>query len=195
MSLFPADLILQNERALLRPLESGDEIYFKDFAIHEPEIWEYSLVPVTVDTIKSYVDQAIAEMQSGKSMAFIVFDKLAGAYGGCTRYYDINVSASSLLLGFTWYGKAFQRTGLNKNCKYLLLEYAFEKLNLERVEFRADSRNERSIAAMKSIGCTVEGVFRNHLPLPDGSRRDSTILSILKDEWFDTVKERIAGQL
>jgi RimJ/RimL family protein N-acetyltransferase len=96
-----------------------------------------------------------------------------------------------LQLGYTWYGSAFQGTGLNKHCKYLLLNFAFEKMHMERVEFRADNDNKRSIAAMKSIGCMEEGILRSNSIKQDGSRRDSIVLSILKVEWEKTVKERL----
>ncbi len=116
----------------------------------------------------------------------------ANKYAGSTRFYDINIPFKTLQLGYTWYGKEFHGTGLNKHCKFLLLSFAFEKLDMERVEFRADNNNERSIAAMKSIGCKVEGVLRSHQPTRDaGKRRDSIILSILKDEWFGGVKENL----
>jgi RimJ/RimL family protein N-acetyltransferase len=83
-------------------------------------------------------------------------------------------------LGFTWYGKQFQGTGLNKNCKYLLLQFAFEQWQMERGEFRADNENARSIATMKSIGCKVDGVLRSNMPRRDGGMRDSIILSIFE---------------
>ena len=75
-----------------------------------------------------------------------------------------------------------------------MLEFAFETLELDRVEFRADATNERSIAAMKSIGCTVEGILRNNCAAPKG-RRDSIVLSILKDEWFGGVKEKLKSKI
>jgi RimJ/RimL family protein N-acetyltransferase len=67
---------------------------------------------------------------------------------------------------------------------------------MERVEFRADNNNQRSIAAMKSIGCTVEGVLRSHMPTRDSElRRDSIVLSILRSEWFDNVKNNLSSKL
>jgi len=63
------------------------------------------------------------------------------------------------------------------------------------VELRADNNNKRSIAAMKKIGCTVEGVLRNHLPMPNGTRRDSIVLSILKEEWEVELKQKLEAQL
>ncbi len=84
---------------------------------------------------------------------------------------------------------------MNKNCKYLLLEFAFEKWQVERVEFRADNDNARSIAAMKSIGCKIDGVLRSNMPKRDGGRRDSIILSILNHEWKNEVKEMLGSKL
>ncbi|MFY8004207.1 MAG: GNAT family N-acetyltransferase, partial [Chitinophagaceae bacterium] len=84
--------------------------------------------------------------------------------------------------------KKFQGTGINVHCKYLLLQFAFEKMQMERVEFRADANNSRSIAAMKKIGCKVEGVLRSHMPTLQTKRRDSIVLSILRKEWYSEVK-------
>ena len=110
-------------------------------------------------------------------------------------FYDIQAAFKTLQLGYTWYGKDFQGTGLNKHCKFLLLSFAFEQAGMERVEFRADNNNERSIAAMKSIGCKVDGILRGNMPTRDGGRRDSIVLSILKDEWFSNVKEKLKEKL
>jgi len=133
--------------------------------------------------------------QRGIELPFVVFDKRINEYAGSTRYYDINLPFNTIQIGYTWYGKKFQGTGLNKHCKYLLLEYAFEVLRMERVEFRADVNNERSIAAMKSLGCKVDGILRANMPRREGGRRDSIVLSILKDEWLAEVKENLRSRL
>jgi RimJ/RimL family protein N-acetyltransferase len=139
---------------------------------------------------------ALNEKAAGREFPFIVFDKKENAYAGSTRFYDINLPYKTIQLGYTWYGKKFQGTGLNKHCKFLLLQFAFERLGLERFELRADARNERSIAAMKSIGCKVDGILRSNMPTAEGDvRRDSIVLSILKDEWFNGVKANLANRL
>lgn len=102
----------------------------------------------------------------------------------------------SVQLGYTWYGKKFQGTGLNKHCKFLLLSFAFERMGVERFELRADNNNAKSIAAMKSIGCKVDGILRSNMPTREpGKRRDSIVLSILKDEWFGGVKANLKRRL
>ena len=80
-------------------------------------------------------------------------------------------------------GKVFQRTGLNKAVKSLLLQFTFDTLAFERIEFRTDAENKKSIAALKSIGAKEEGILRSNTFKPDGTRRDSFVLSILRAEW------------
>jgi RimJ/RimL family protein N-acetyltransferase len=193
---FPKNITLENDRVLLRPLEANDVEHLLEFSINEPEIWKYSLIDaVGKENLENYIQIALEAKEEKSQFPFIVFDKSTGKYAGSTRFYDIQLSNRTLQLGYTWYGKAFQGTGLNKHCKYLLLEYAFEILGMERVEFRADNNNERSKAAMLSIGCKVDGVLRKNVPNLEGGRRDSIVLSILRNEWFEEVKENLKGKL
>lgn len=188
--------ILENDAVLLRPLTLNDFENLSHFARNEPEIWRYSLVAVQGEEgLKNYIETAIEQKNKGTEYPFIVFDKRTQQYAGSTRFYDIQPANKTVQLGYTWYGKAFQGSGLNKNCKLLLLQFAFEQLGMERVEFRADNNNDRSKAAMKSIGCIEEGVLRNHLTYTNGRRRDSIILSILKNEWEGGVKERLIKKI
>jgi RimJ/RimL family protein N-acetyltransferase len=189
---FNKEYILENSIVRLTPLKIDDLNNLVHFATHEPELWTHSLIQAnSPEQMKSYIEKALEGRKEKNSYAFLVLDKRKNQYAGSTRFYDIQVDNASLQLGFTWYGKEFQGTGLNKNCKYLLLKFAFEVLKMERVEFRADNENQRSINAMKSIGCVVEGVLRSNTYKPDGKRRDSIVLSILKDEWKTTVKQRL----
>ncbi len=190
------EYILEDERVLIRPLRTDDVVNLLPFALNEPETWRYSSKTAgSEELLKRYIDDALELREKGLEYPFIVFDKKANAYAGSTRFYDIQPENGALELGYTWYGKDFRGTGMNKHCKFLLLQLAFETMNADRVGFRADARNEVSIAAMKSIGCIVEGTIRSNAPLRDGSRRDSIILSILKDEWFSGVKERLRAKL
>jgi RimJ/RimL family protein N-acetyltransferase len=187
---------LEDDRVLLRPLNNTDGELLINFALNEPETWQYShLSAAGTEGLSNYITTALKARAAGTEYPFIVFDKQTGRYAGSTRFYDIQPQNHTIQLGYTWYGKDFRGTGLNKHCKFLLLQLAFEELGMERVEFRADARNERSIAAMKSIGCTVEGILRQNVPLKDGGRRDSIILSILKSEWEGGVKEKLRERL
>ena len=179
-----ADFILENERVLLRPLVQEDAVFLSAYVREEPTLWKYALTPITTEQeFDQYIGTAVESRGLKTAYPFIVFDKLQNKYVGSTRFYDIQLNNRSTQFGYTWYSESTWGTGLNEHCKLLLLEFAFETIGFERVEFRADNRNKRSIAAMKKIGCTVEGVLRNHLPTSDGTRRDSIVLSMLKEEW------------
>jgi RimJ/RimL family protein N-acetyltransferase len=194
---FSQNIVLEDEHVLLRPLQETDVDNLLEISLNEPETWEYSLVQANgKENLINYIQVAIKARESKTQFPFIIFDKKSGKYAGSSRFYDINSDFKTLQLGFTWYGKQFRGTGLNKHCKFLLLQFAFEELGMERVEFRADNKNSRSIAAMKSIGCTEEGVLRNHMPTFDSVvRRDTIILSILSSEWFDHIKANLIKRL
>lgn len=190
------DYILENDIVLLRPLIVDDYDHLLPFALNEPELWKFSLVSAAgAEAMKAYITQAVEARRAGREYPFIIFDKRINQYAGCTRFYDIQPIHATMQLGYTWYGKSFQRTGLNRHCKYLLLEFAFEQLQIKRVEFRADNNNERSITAMKNIGCAVEGILRSNYLTSNGTRRDSIVLSILQDEWYNSVKHNLKSKI
>ncbi|NCT93750.1 MAG: GNAT family N-acetyltransferase [Chitinophagaceae bacterium] len=186
---------LENDCVLLRPLAVDDCNNLRYFSQNEPDIWTYSAQKAAgEEALIRYIDVALAARARGEEYPFIVFDKRSNTYAGCTRFYDIQPQHDTLQLGYTWYGKSFQGTGLNRHCKFLLLSFAFDTLGVKRVEFRADLLNKRSIAAMKSIGCVEEGILRSHQVKADGTRRDSIVLSILAQEWADGVRDRLLAQ-
>jgi N-acetyltransferase len=191
-----AEYILEDDRVRLRPLKEIDFEFLLHFALNEPDTWKYSYLSAKGESgMRAYIVDALANKAKGIEYPFIVFDKQTGEYAGSTRFYDIQPVYQTVQLGYTWYGEKFRGAGVNKHCKFLLLQLAFETLDAARVEFRADARNERSIAAMKSIGCTPEGILRSNMPLTDGGRRDSIVLSILKDEWDNGVMENLKNKL
>lgn len=193
---FKENYILENETVRLRPLEVSDFDYLLEYSMNEPDIWSFNSNGANgAENLEKYIANAIKQREDGREYPFIVFDKISGKYVGSTRFYFIFMEAKTLEIGYTWYGKKHQGTGINKNCKYLLLEFAFEKLQMERVAFAANSKNERSINAMKSIGCVVEGVLRNCSTDANGERIDAVKLSIIKNEWFENVKNKLETKL
>lgn len=196
MIKFNQNIILENDLVLLRPLQSTDFEALLYFSETEPELWKYSLIPANgIENLKKYLDVAFLQRNQKTSYTFVVVSKKENKIVGMTRFYDIQEKQKTLQLGYTWYGKDYQGTNINKNCKYLLLEFAFETWNMERVEFRADANNTRSIQAMKSIGCTVEGILRSNIMKNETERRDSIVLSILKEEWYNVVKDNLYKKL
>ena len=193
---FKEDYILENDVVRLQPLQPSDYEKLVGFSINEPDLWSFNANPAdSPENLKIYIEKALSQKEKLIEYPFIVFDKVNQKYAGCTRFYAISLEFKFLEIGYTWYGKEFQGTKLNKNCKYLLLEFAFEKMKMERVAFAANSKNERSINAMKSIGCVVEGISRNISTDAFGNRIDAIRLSIIKNEWFDSVKQNLKNRI
>ena len=189
-------IVLSTSVVELRPLQEADYELLLPFALNEPDLWTYSLVSAAGEAgMKNYLQIALNAKNQLREYPFIVFDKRTQQYAGSTRYYDIQLPMQSLQLGYTWYGKQFQGTGLNTHCKYLLLAHAFENMGIERVEFRADANNAKSIRAMKKIGCIEEGILRSNTPKLTGGRRDSIVLSILKQEWVEKIKPMLEEKI
>jgi RimJ/RimL family protein N-acetyltransferase len=161
------------------------------YAASDPAIWKYMLYGdiTTESDIRNWVLDMLERASGGTDLPFAVIDLASGDEVGATRYLEIRPQHKGLEIGGTWYGPKYQRTGVNTECKYLLLKHAFETLGCIRVQFKADSRNERSIHAIKRIGAKSEGVLRNHMILPDGTFRHSAYFSILADEWPEVKKK------
>jgi len=181
---FDADIILENKIARLQPLRLEDSKNLLKVATEDKNLIRYSPAQIYKEEFLSeYVSKSIQERKAGTRYSFCIFDKARNAYAGSTSFLDISNADRRLEIGGTWIGKSFQRTGLNRNCKFLLLGFAFDQLGAERVEFKTDERNHASRTAIEKIGGQLEGVLRSHTVLPDGFRRNTVYYSILKDEW------------
>jgi len=144
----------------------------------------------TVDDMRNWVKDILSRAEKGTDLPFVAIHLASGRVAGATRYLNIMPKDRGLEIGGTWYGTEFQRTPVNTECKYLLLQHAFETLGCIRVQLKTDSRNERSQKAIERIGAVKEGVLRNHMILPDGRYRHSVFYSILDTEW-PVVKKRL----
>ncbi len=162
----------------------------------EQSIWQYMPYGFvqTEDDMRGWVRDLLAHAAEGTDLPFAAIDLASGCVAGATRYMEIRPAHYGLEIGGTWYGAQYRRTPVNTECKYLLLEHAFERLQCIRVQLKTDSRNERSQRAIERLGAVREGVLRKHLILPDGHVRDSIYYSILDTEW-PGVKVRLQEML
>lgn len=137
----------------------------------------------TPESLKTYVETALENYHLQTAFPFIVFDKRVGKYAGSTRYMNIDWRNRVLEIGSTWIGREFQGTGLNRAMKNLMLDYGFDELGFEKVEFRIDERNVRSRMAVEKLGARLEGILRSNVFLLDGFKRNTCCYGILKTEW------------
>ena len=160
----------------------------------EDSIWRYAARPAlrSVADTEGWIKACLEESAAGTRVTFAVIHLETGKAVGSTAYIDIVRDHRTLEIGMTWYGSAWQRTGVNTACKYLLLRHAFEDLSARRVCLKADSRNERSRRAILRLGAVEEGTLRNHRIARDGVDRHTVYYSVIESEW-PAVKERLEG--
>ena len=188
---FDRQIVLENKRVLLRPLVSADFDLLIDVATEDPDLNQFSPVRInSPELLRLYIDNSLLERANKTRYPFIIFDKKLNAYAGCTSFMNISNKDKRIEIGSTWIGNQFQKTGLNRNCKYLLMSYAFDELVFERVELKTDERNIKSRTAIEKIGGRFEGILRSHTVMSDGFRRNTVYYGILRNEW-----EQIKGRL
>ncbi|MBM7119025.1 GNAT family N-acetyltransferase [Archangium primigenium] len=160
-------------------------------ALAEPEVFEhYNVVLGTREDLEGFIAQALAAAERGTECPFAILERATGEVLGTTRYLDIQREHRTLEIGHTWLGRRAWRTGVNTECKALLLAHAFETLGVMRVQFKTNRRNTRSRAAIERLGARFEGILRQHLLIRGGLVRDSAYYSILDTEWPE-VKARL----
>lgn len=187
---FNTPIHLEDERVRIEPLEE------KHFDLLLPTAMQTILCEFTMAKIntaadfRKYFDTALEEKKLQRSCPFAIFDKTKNEYCGCTRFGNVDLKNRKLEIGWTWLHPQLHGTGFNKHCKFLLLRFCFEELQLIRVELKTSSLNIRSQKAMLKIGAVKEGTLRKNFINDDGAVRDSVYFSFLDDEW-PGVKENI----
>jgi len=174
---------LEGQKVKLIPLmESHKGELLK--AASDGRLWElwFTSVPSS-QNIDKYIEKALNQKQNGIEFPFVVIDKKSGVIVGSTRFYNIQSEHRRLEIGYTWYAKKSQGTGVNTECKYLLLKYAFEDLNCIAVQFMTNWHNLRSRAAITRLGAKQDGILRNHRLNSDGTCQDTVVFSIANQEW------------
>ncbi|PHB51912.1 GNAT family N-acetyltransferase [Bacillus toyonensis] len=184
-----------HERAKLRLMDSGDVETLFSIVEGNRQIWAYLISKMeTVQDMQQYVQKAIKSYGKGTQIPFAIVDQQTNKIVGSTRLYNISVEDKTVELGQTWYHPSVQRTSINTECKYMLLQYAFEKLHMLRVQIKTDVRNEKAQRAIERLGAVKEGVLRNERRLPSGHVRDAVVYSIIASEWSG-VKEELLEKL
>jgi RimJ/RimL family protein N-acetyltransferase len=161
----------------------------------DPAVWRWTIArPASEDDLRAWAEAALANRAAGTEMPFVTIEAATGRPIGSGRYMNIVLEHHRLEIGWTWVAPPWQRSGANREAKLLQLRHAFEVLGCRRVEFKTDSRNEASRNALLGIGAQFEGIFRNHMVMPDGPMRHSAWYSVIDEEWPD-VRDRLERSL
>ncbi|WP_158818281.1 GNAT family N-acetyltransferase [Methylocapsa sp. S129] len=186
--------MLRGATVALEPLEMSHQAQLVE-AASDGELWTLQVTVVPgPDTVRSYVERALAGRDAGTVMPFVIVERATGRVVGSTRFWKIDQANRKLEIGATWLARSAQRSGVNTEAKYLMLSHAFEAMKFIRVQFTTDELNERSRAAILRLGAVEEGVIRHERIMPDGRKRNSVRYSIIDAEW-PAVKLRLEQKM
>lgn len=179
---WPPAVELAGEHARLVPLAREHAAGLAE-AVHDGELWKlwYTSVPPP-ERVAEEIERRLGLRARGSMLPFTVLDA-AGRIVGMTTYMNIDAQHRRIEIGSTWTAASAQRTGLNTECKLLLLRHAFEVLDCIAVEFRTHRLNSQSRRAIERLGAQLDGILRAHQRTADGSLRDTAVYSIVAAEW------------
>jgi RimJ/RimL family protein N-acetyltransferase len=178
-----APVTLSGRIVRLAPLELSHVPALAEVGL-DPALWQWTLArPRSEADLRDWAEATIRHREAGTELPFVTLEASTGRPIGSSRYLNIVMEHRRLEIGWTWVAPAWQRTGANREAKLLMLTHALETLGCRRVEFKTDSLNEPSRRALLGIGTTFEGIFRNHMVMPDGRMRHSAYYSVIDDEW------------
>ena len=173
---------LENAFVRLDPLEERHREPLRE-AGDDPDLWRFANVNLDNTNFDAWMDHRLTEITNTPDLTWAVFDKASGSYVGSTSYLAIVVAHKRAEIGWTWYAKRVWAGPVNPSCKRMLLAHGFESLGFNRMELKADARNQRSCNAMERFGAKFEGIHRSHMVRPDGRLRDTAWFSVIREEW------------
>jgi RimJ/RimL family protein N-acetyltransferase len=190
----PEPVTLESQRVRLEPM-TRDHLAGLEEAARDGELWNLRVTSVPAPgEAPQYIETALKGHADGHMLPFVVRDIESGKVIGSTRYHDIVPAVERLEIGYTWYGKSWQRSHVNTTCKLLLMTHAFETLGAKLVGWRTDNYNFASQKAIERLGARKDGVLRRHALRRDGTVRDTVMYSLTAGEWPE-VKAHLQYQL
>jgi RimJ/RimL family protein N-acetyltransferase len=169
-------------------------------AATDGELFEWMPVDMASsrEALHDWLAVTLANAQQGREVPFAILAAGTGTVLGSTRFLELRSEHLRAEIGWTWVTRSAWGTGVNVETKLLLLEHAFERVGLRRVEFKTDARNDRSRGALLALGAQFEGILRKHMVVREWGERDSAYYSVIDTEWPEVKREleaRLADHL
>ncbi len=189
---------LEGPLARVRPLSQADVGRLTQIALDHPREYRLTSTPASQEQADAYFSRAFREMEAGTAVVFAVEAPSSGRLLGSSRLTDIDDHHLRCELGYTWYRPDVFNSGVNVDCKRLMLGFAFDALRLHRVQIHTDTRNVRSQRAIRALGARYEGVLRRHMVAKDGVVRDTMVFAVTDEDWPHVrahLEDRLARRL
>jgi len=181
---YQCPLVLEDEKVLLKKMTLG---HAPDLfaAGQDTSIWTWTTFNYckSLELTKEWIKDCLQREDNHQQIPFVIIDKASNKIVGSTSYLNIFAEHKVIEIGYTFLSPAAQRSYINRRCKLLLLNHAFEQLKVNRVALQTNEKNEKSKNAILAIGAIFEGVYRDCIIQADNTLRSSAFFSIIKPEW------------
>lgn len=182
--IIPEYLILETSKVMLRPVKETDYDDFLQLARQDEDMWYYFSYNLGDEAqLQHWMKMAMDDKKADTRRPFTIIDKASGKIAGSSSMGNISFHDLRLEIGWSWLGKDYRSTGINRHAKFSMMNYAFEQLHFERVEFKTDVENARARKGLQNVGGIEEGILRSHMTMWNNRRRTSIYYSVLKSEW------------
>lgn len=187
-------IILQGQYCRLIPL-SHDHMGALIETVKDGKLWNlwYTLIP-SPETMQEDIDDRLNLQSKDSMLPFIIEESKTNKIIGATTFLNADANNKRIEIGGTWIRESLQKSGVNTESKFLLLQHAFEKLSCHAVEFRTHFCNQKSRQAIERLGAKLDGILRNHMIMPNGTLRDTCVYSIIENEW-STIKAHLMHKI
>lgn len=187
-------VVLEGHRVRLLPMTMEHHAALCAVGL-DADLWRWTTTPIeTPEDMRLYIQAALDCQAAGSALPYVTVERETGSVVGSTRFANIDRADRRLEIGWTWVAGRWQRSFVNTEAKYLMLKHAFEIMRCIRVEFKTDSLNWRSRAALLRLGAKEEGTLRNHMITSTGRYRHSVYYSVIDSEWPDVKRSIEIGQ-
>ncbi len=179
---------IETQRIILKTpsLEYSDMLHQAiEESIEDLKVWlKWAQQTPSLEECVDNVNKAIKAFQEQKDLQFYIFAKKDNALIGCAGLHRIDWSIPKAEIGY-WIRKSYQRQGYATEVTQLLTQFAFNELDVNRVEIRCDNNNFRSKSVAEKLGFILEGVLRNDTLTPDGRLRSTIVFSRVKNDYLE----------
>lgn len=176
----PNTPVLENDFVRMEPLAEAHREGLRWAAGSEPDLFQFMPADLTGAGFDGWMDWSLSR---DAEMVWTVVERATNLIAGSTRYLNVELAHKRVEIGYTWYSRRCWGGPVNPSCKFLLFQYGFETLGLNRIELKTDARNARSRQAIARLGAKQEGIFRRHMVVQNGHIRDTVYFSLIAEEW------------
>lgn len=172
---------LEGNKIYLRPVESKD-VELVQFGKNNTEVREtlFLFAPMTYEQVKEEIAQWSG---SADKIIFTICDQTSDEPVGQTAFVRIDYVSRAAVFYIAIYDPQYWSKGFGKEATQLMVKYAFDVLNLNRIQLHVSAENIHGVEAYKKAGFKIEGTLRQAM-YHNNKYIDFYVMGILREDFY-----------